>query len=339
MGLGAGTLALSRPFEGLLVAVPVGIALLWWLVTSRKTRVGSRVLALVPAAAVVLVSLGWLGMYNARVTGSPLRMPYMAYREQYQVMPIWAWQKVREAPPGLNREMLKYAEWELAASQNQTKPLFRAKSFYRLLQFETGPVLMPALLIMLPWTVRRRWMAFAGTASVFVLGFMWASSYVETHYHAPAAGLTLILATAALRQISMIRRRRRAVWPALAALLVVGTVAVAAWEWVEYIRTPLRMMEAWSKSRAEVMETLTQQGGKHVVFVRYNPRHGVESELVYNAADIDGSPVVWVREIDHDQNDRVLTYYPDRTPWIMDIADDHRPARIEPLGFDAEPRK
>src|SRR5262249_43907363 len=51
MGLGAGVLALSRPFEGLLVTIPVGLVMAWWLIRSREVRPAKRIALLLPGAA------------------------------------------------------------------------------------------------------------------------------------------------------------------------------------------------------------------------------------------------------------------------------------------------
>jgi hypothetical protein len=331
MGLGAGILALSRPFEGLLVTLPVGAALAWWLVTARGTPAVGRLALLLPGALVACTALAFLCLYNFRVTGIALRLPYMEYRQQYQIAPIWMWQHTREMPAGLNVEMAKHALWENAAVQGQGRPLYRAGALYRLQAFEVGPVLLPALLVMIPWTVRTRRVAFAAGAAVFVLAAMWTSSYIEFHYHAPAAGLTLILAVAALRRVALLKRGRSPIGPAVAGLIVAATLGYAAWEWVPYVRTPLRAIEAWARSRQEVIDNLGRAGGKHVVFVRYAPTHEVDFELVYNAADIDGSDVVWARELGRADNEAVLRYYADRKAWLMIVADDRSPAQIVPL--------
>jgi hypothetical protein len=58
----------------------------------------------------------------------------------------------------------------------------------------------------------------------------------------------------------------------------------------------------------------------------YGPEHfGVERaqieaglEQVYNAADIDGSKVVWAREMDAADNLELMHYYPDRKVWLVE---------------------
>lgn len=57
--------------------------------------------------------------------------------------------------------------------------------------------------------------------------------------------------------------------------------------------------------------------GKHLVLVRYGRVHYVHSEWVYNAADIDGSKVIWAREMDPEQNQKLLAYFHDRKVWLV----------------------
>jgi hypothetical protein len=49
---------------------------------------------------------------------------------------------------------------------------------------------------------------------------------------------------------------------------------------------------------------------------------------VYNGADIDGSKVVWAREMDAADNLELMRYYGDRKVWLVEP--DAMPAGIEP---------
>ncbi|MGD1108446.1 MAG: hypothetical protein ABR865_15505, partial [Terracidiphilus sp.] len=51
-------------------------------------------------------------------------------------------------------------------------------------------------------------------------------------------------------------------------------------------------------------------------------------EWVYNRADIDGSKVVWAREMNAADNSELIHYYGDRRVWLVEP--DAIPARIEP---------
>jgi hypothetical protein len=64
------------------------------------------------------------------------------------------------------------------------------------------------------------------------------------------------------------------------------------------------------------------------VIVRYSPGHNVFNEWVYNAADIDGSHVIWARGMDAANDLELIHYYKDRNVWL--VQPDQQPAEISP---------
>jgi hypothetical protein len=76
--------------------------------------------------------------------------------------------------------------------------------------------------------------------------------------------------------------------------------------------------EGWHIQRAQILAALREQGGRHLVIVRYAPDHSPHDEWVYNDADIDGSPVVWARDLGPEQNQRLLEYYAHRRVWLLE---------------------
>jgi hypothetical protein len=53
------------------------------------------------------------------------------------------------------------------------------------------------------------------------------------------------------------------------------------------------------------------------VLVRYSPVHSSLDEWVYNAPDIDGTKVIWAREMDVRDNCELIHYYKDRHVWLV----------------------
>ena len=53
--------------------------------------------------------------------------------------------------------------------------------------------------------------------------------------------------------------------------------------------------------------------------VRYGPNHDVHEEWVYNHADIDGSIVIWARDMGDARNRELLDYYRDRRVWLLEL--------------------
>jgi hypothetical protein len=71
-------------------------------------------------------------------------------------------------------------------------------------------------------------------------------------------------------------------------------------------------------SRVAVMKQLLDTPGKHLIMVRYSENHNIHDEWVYNGADIDGSRVIWARELDEDQNAKLFAYFKDRQIWLVE---------------------
>jgi hypothetical protein len=68
--------------------------------------------------------------------------------------------------------------------------------------------------------------------------------------------------------------------------------------------------------------------GKQLAIVRYCPAHIPIDEWVYNAPDIDGSKVIWAREMDDAENLELIRYYKDRKVWLVEPDSD--PRKITP---------
>src|SRR5260370_6239674 len=71
LGLGIAILANSRPYEGLLLSIPVAGWFLWWLAGKTKSHATARtriVRVFAPLAIVLLLTVGFMGSYNCRLT-------------------------------------------------------------------------------------------------------------------------------------------------------------------------------------------------------------------------------------------------------------------------------
>jgi hypothetical protein len=44
---------------------------------------------------------------------------------------------------------------------------------------------------------------------------------------------------------------------------------------------------------------------------------------VYNGADIEGSKVIWARELGEQQDQRLINYYKDRKIWLVEVDEEH----------------
>jgi hypothetical protein len=104
-------------------------------------------------------------------------------------------------------------------------------------------------------------------------------------------------------------------------------------EWAgEELRSALLPFESWDyinygdpQGRIAVRDRLARIPGKKLVFVHYAPGHRFE-EWIQNGADIDSSPVVLVHDLGTPDNNGILTYYRDRTAWLLEP--DQSPPRL-----------
>jgi hypothetical protein len=61
--------------------------------------------------------------------------------------------------------------------------------------------------------------------------------------------------------------------------------------------------------------------------VRYGARHDVFDEWVYNGAEIDTAKILWARDMDAAQNEKLFAYFKDRQIWLVNPDETDRGAR------------
>ena len=90
---------------------------------------------------------------------------------------------------------------------------------------------------------------------------------------------------------------------------------------------------AWSQQsppsfgRARIEAELRQLPGKDLVIVHYGKLHNPFEEWVYNDADIDNAEIVWAREINPTEDQRVIEYFHNRKIWLLEA--DARPPLLK----------
>ncbi|MHC4177349.1 MAG: hypothetical protein ACYSWU_07575 [Planctomycetota bacterium] len=333
MACGMVILANSRPYEGLVMSLPVALALIVRFSGKRRPPLATVARKVVlPAAIVLFVAGAAMAYYNLRITGDPLKMPYRVHEETYMVAPVFLWQSLRPEPI-YRHEMMRFGYTEGPTSafldQQDLFGLLRYKgprAVRYLLHFFLRPILIVPLLA-LPWILRKRSMWFV----IAALSFAWAASLAPTwllpHYLAPAIPLLFLLV------VQGIRRLRRLTWGGrcvgglgvsgigvlYALILILSVCHYAASE-----RTGI------ARHRPRLLAQLMRTPGRHLVVVRYAPEHtaSMNDEWVYNAADIDAAKVVWAREMGPARDRELFDYFKDRRGWLL-LAD-AQPPRLLP---------
>jgi hypothetical protein len=323
LAVGLVILANSRPFEGLLVALPaaavIGVGMVRAGGRSRNpwiTRVA------LPVLAVCLLAGLWMGYYHFRVTGSPWRMPYQVYENHYPSTPIFLWS---EKPPVQNLSLpqifndLQQAFWPRQRYMQTLEGYMRWKAndlWNILFSYFHCVFLVP--LIMLPRALRNRWTAFAAIVVVLVTGAAFLQTQSYPRKLAPATCLLVLLAVQCLRHLQFWRFHGRPVGKSWAALLI----AVFGFS-VLISFLPHFHAAPWpvSQQRAELEMRLSQESGLHVILVKLDPASYAYPHFTWvsNRADIDASKVIWAWDLGQEKNRPLCQYYQGRHIWLLEV--------------------
>lgn len=331
MGLGLAILANSRPYEGLIVSLPAAALLFIWM-AGRKgpaAQVSIRRIVL-PLTGVLAIAGVAMAFYNWRVTGDPLRMPYQVYESTYGIQPIFVWQQPRPELSDRHKFMRDvYAGAPVDASV-ENRPVPGLWGFfircYDKLWSLPYPLAILVPLALLGWLLRDRWSRFALlTCGVFAVGLR-MESWFFMHYAAPITGIAFLLVLQSLRHLRVWRWQSRQAGRLALWTVLLGCVALFAAAFILKLQT---VRSAEMQPRARIVARLNQAGGRHLVIVRYS-RVRSAYEWVYNAADIDGSKVVWAREMDPAQNRKLLEYFKDRHAWLLEAGEDQPLPKLTP---------
>ncbi|HXM22748.1 MAG TPA: hypothetical protein VN948_15935 [Terriglobales bacterium] len=335
MALGLAILANTRPYEGLVLAATVAVAMAAWLASPLHPKfptVLSRVLT--PIALILAITAIATGYYNYRVTGSPFRMGYQVDRSLYSRARYFVWQDALPKPEYRYAVMenfyegteFKYYQDNCTFAGFMRQSASKVAWFWR---FFLGPVLTVPLLA-LPWTWRDRRIRFPLLAlAAFLLG-LGVETWFRPHYFAPATGLLYVVLLQCMRHLRLWRWRGTLLGPSLVRAIPLICFAIVVIR-VTAIQAHATIEDPWPRGnipRARILHSLENTQGQHLIIVRYGPSHLADHEWVYNAADIDASKVVWARDMDEQDNQELLRYFGNRRVWLLDP--DESPPRISP---------
>ncbi len=356
MALGMALLASTRPFEGLFFSIPLLVALAWWGLRSESpsatdgssSRKRFLTRTALPAGLVMLLAFAALGYYFWRVTGSPFTTPYQLNMRTYGLV-YFPWQKIGIVPEFHHPFMrMLYRGGAVVGMYNFARQhpieLQLGKALVIWL-FYFGPILS------LPWLV---WLftrpqgqlkktispnlRFLLVTCLVTCGASALTIYVgQPHYAAPLTATFYAATLLVMRDLYnwQSEGERSGLFLVRAVPLVCGVLLLLR------IAAPAIHIEpkpSWTRTwcsqdaqnlaRARILSQLEQTPGDHLVIVRYRPEHDfILDEWVFNNADIDGSKVLWARDMGA-QNAELVEYFRGRTVWL--IEPDNHPARLTP---------
>ena len=353
LAAGIALLGVTRPYEGLLLCLPVAVALLHWVLFG-KNRPHPAVLArrAVLPLLVIVVAGAWMGYYDYRAFGSPVTLPYTVNRATYAVAPYFVWQS-KHPEPVYRHQVLHdfYTGFEVRQYTRIHSLLgfFTQTSFkiIEALSFFAGMALLPPLFMVRRVLLDRR-IRFLVICLLVVTVGMGIEIYFIPHYVATFTVLFYAFGLQAMRHLYAWGGEDRPAGKAIIRFTVSICFIMAVFRLCD---GPLNLRPAewpvnqwvwqwygpqhWGTERAQIQSSLDQLPGKQMVIVRYTPDHYPLDEWVYNGADIDNSKVVWAREMDPADNKELIDYYKDRKVWL--VQPDSQQPTVSPYPLSTQP--
>jgi len=345
MGMGIAMLALTRPYEGVLLCLPVGLALGWWTVKG-KSRPPALVLAKYAVVPLALIAgtVAWLGYYDLKAFGKAATLPYTVDRSQYGIAPYFVWQNPRPEPHYRHAAMREfYHKGELDFFNKIHRPAgflpYTIEKAYLIVLFYAGFTFLIPLIMARRVLLDRRVRFLVICVLVLVAGSV-IEIFVLPHYVSPFAPAIYAIGLQAMRHLRLWKPEGKPVGLAIVRWTMVTCVALAG---LRLFAEPLYLApskwppsnwnftwfgpEHYGTERANIERQLEQQPGGQLAIVRYGANHNPFDEWVYNRADIDSAKVIWARDMDAADNRRLMQYYRNRTVWLVEP--DAAPARVE----------
>lgn len=342
LAVGIVLLATSRPYEGLLLCLPVAFVLARWMFFGNNKPDMALLVRRTAAPLALIVAAGaWMGYYDYRAFGSPLTPPYAIDRAQYAMAPYFVWQSARPEPAYRFKVMRDFyvndelAEFQKIHSLSGFIPQTLLKALRGLLFF-AGIALLPPLIMLRRVFLDRRIRFLLICVFVLTAGML-VEIYLFPQYLAPFTAAFYAIGLQAMRHLRVWSPEGKPVGLTIVRLSVALCCVLATCRLFAsplHLRLASKASMAWygteqnGDARANVEAELERMPGKELVIVRYAPNHDSLDEWVYNAADIDNSKVIWARDMNAAENNQLIQYYKGRNVWL--VQPDMHPVGISP---------
>lgn len=349
MALGVVVLADTRPFEGLLACIPAGVLLCRWLIADTATSLSQRLVRwLFPFATILLAGFWANAIYNQAITGDPWCLPYSVHHRQYfhqgPFVCSGLYSPEREPHPWLARfySDLRFDPVRgvgllaFKLIQNGTER-FQGTLASTLAEMtfngEHGRGSLIWIGILLVVGLRSRWGFFCVASVLFVV---FGQSFVEywfAHYAAPIVPLILTVLAEAVRRVSLSRPKicqTALATPGALAILTFcfamanfgGVAVVGLFRLGQNKNSTTVSAKAETKriaSRQDLVTRLSERGGGHLVFVRYDKTYTLHGNWVYNSADLNTARVIFAHDFDDAKNRELIARHSSRSIWLCTL--------------------
>jgi len=327
-------LAITRPFEGMLFAAPLYLALFCRPVSWNREHVRHVV---APVLVIGVSAASWLAYYNYRGTGSVTTLAYVVNEQEYHpTRPLLFEQQPHAAPsrfgnPQMSRlyDVLESEQLAQAQSLHGVLHLAADKLFllYNFFIFPLGIVFAIGIFRALRAPELRIHCVLLAAVFCGSSAVIWRP---EPHYFAPLTVVVIALTLAGLRWLASLTYRGERVGAAICAACAVVLLANLTLQTyaasLEAHTTPYQL--TWYRSRLRIASVLSHTPGQHIVFVHYEENHIPQREWVYNGPDFSHEQVLWARDLGERKNTETLRAYPLRRAWIVNA--DHMYVQLAP---------
>ncbi|MEM1129868.1 MAG: hypothetical protein AAGH83_05020 [Pseudomonadota bacterium] len=339
--LGLLLLAISRPFEGFLVALPFALGL---LIAQRRTLflppTGKTAVVFVPVLAAVAIAAAILATFNLAATGSMFQTSYGLSREAYAGTPAF-WLSDAVSPSQVIPDHLAaYYQLEgqrywLTQTPEGIAKSIAGKAFF-LWRYYLGFLLIVPFVIGLRALIRD-WPVLASLVTFFagfsLVQFNWP------HYAMPILPILMLIVVAGLEAMDRFGPSAavfaRLILPVSALLLLVPLVLLVTGRQpsAQNAYHPCCYLYA-SKERDALEAMVLAEPGPHVIYVRYGADESGFRQWVYNGANLDSAEVLWVNDLGAGENRRLIAHYPDHRHWLLDGT---TAGKLQAMGSDGAP--
>jgi hypothetical protein len=307
LGTGLGTLALTRPFEGLLLSA--ALALLFMPEALRCVRKISRDAGLrsfLAGSAPVSAALGFQALLNRAVTGSALRLPYSEFHEQYQSVPLFRWQD-RIEPVKAAPQLAAVEEWFGVGASAPEHLAVTLRSAWGAAE-ATGGVLFPWLVIGSAGFLLRTHSRIIVLAIALPMAQSVATYVHLPHYFAAVAPVWFLVLG-----LGVERAARRAPWPVFKTRRLAFSVMLVS------------VLPYWvlgdSRGGVNLAQEMREGLNAHAPGIVFAGRSGVHVphlDWAYNGPDLDNE-ILLVNDGGVVRNCEVWRHFPDRNGVIVRV--------------------